>query len=52
MPNSDFVCTRFFFVYDDQNRTSLPIDTQTSDFRKEIVKALSFSYAARGQQPE
>lgn len=43
-PNSDHVCTRFFFVYDNENRqgqASNSIDTRVAKFRAEIDHAVA-----------
>ena len=43
-PNSDHVCTRFFFVYDeyaDGSVTADNTDTRTQKFKQEIDHAMS-----------
>lgn len=44
-PNSDHVCTRFFFVYDDSSSygqsTSYNIDTRVAKFKAEIDHAVA-----------
>ncbi|KAK6179519.1 hypothetical protein SNE40_011853 [Patella caerulea] len=39
-PNSDYVCTRFFFVYEDGQVGDNQINTQVAKYKKEIVNAV------------
>ena len=45
-PNSDYVCTRFFFVYDNDFQ-ALDIDTRQPAFQKEINYAVAHIQAFR-----
>jgi len=46
-PNSDYVCTRFFFVYDEGSVAVANMDTRQSAFRKEIDHAVAHIHAFR-----
>lgn len=39
-PNTDNVCTRFFFVYDDSTSSVVQFDTRDSQCKKEINHAV------------
>lgn len=39
-PNADYVCTRFFFVYDDTLSSTATFDTRKSQCKKEIDHAV------------
>ena len=45
-PNSDYVCTRFFFVYD--TSTSVSIDTASQKFQNEIDNAMAYINILKG----
>ena len=44
-PNPDYVCTRFFFVYD--NSMSVNNSTDTPEFRREIDHAMEYIKAVK-----
>lgn len=46
-PNSDHVCTRFFFVYDENSVSAGNLDTRKTDFQKEIQHAVGHIRAFR-----
>ena len=40
-PNSDHVCTRFFFVYDETSNSTAKFDTRQGNCKKEIDHAIA-----------